>query len=136
MATIHSFSKTYEWLSTHSNCMLFLSWILGCVFASNWMAHTETVPYEYNNTTYYECSYNSNGLTPLKRKIYLSFNFIFTFALPLIVLILSYTAITRKLLADSLGDKDAPLRRNTQTRNRTKVNFFVTNVFSHEFGFF
>lgn len=121
MAIIHPFSVIYGWLRSHSSSLLYLTWILGCAFSSIWVKHTGVVPIQINNFTYYECRYDNNGLTPFESKIYIAINFIFTFALPLIVLLVSYTAITRKLLADSMGEKDAPLRRITQMSNRNKV---------------
>ncbi len=45
---------------------------------------------------------------------------IVTFALPLIVMLFSYSSITKKLLMDSMGDKDAPLRRNTSNPQNTE----------------
>ena len=53
----------------------------------------------------------------------MTYNFVFTYALPFVVIAFSYAAISRKLIKDSMSDSDAPLRRNVQnTKSKAKVS--------------
>jgi hypothetical protein len=91
----------------------------GSLYGSNWIQHTRTVPYEFDNQIYYHCEYNVD-LSPFKKDLFMLTHLIVTFALPLVVMLFSYSSITKKLLTDSMSDKDAPLRRNTRNPRNTE----------------
>jgi len=79
--------------------MLCFTWVLGAMYAYIPITNTYTRPFEHENVTYYECSYD-NEISVLKRRLFASSNFVLTFLLPLLVLICSYSAIMSKLLAE------------------------------------
>ena len=99
MATLHPFSSTHRWLVSHTHLMLIFTWVFGSIYAFIPYENTYTRSFMYENKTYYECSYD-NELSQLKRRFFMTSNFLLTFLLPLIVLIASYSAIMRKLMND------------------------------------
>jgi len=83
------------------------------------MVHTTTVPFKWNNTTYYDC--RGAEMDEFKSKLYNTSVFVMTFALPLLIQSFAYGSIGRKLMSDQLINNKLPLRRNTQDRDRVKV---------------
>ncbi|KAH9505993.1 hypothetical protein DERF_010753, partial [Dermatophagoides farinae] len=102
MATLHPFSSLHHWLECHTHIMLALTWVFGAAYAYIPFENTATRPFMLptdNQTTYYECTYD-NGVSVLKLRLFMTSNIVLTFILPLTVLIFSYSAIMRKLIAD------------------------------------
>lgn len=99
MATLHPFSRLHRWLETRTHIMLAMTWLIGSFYAYIPYENTYTREFVLNNQTYYECSYD-NDLSLVKRRIFMTSNFVLTFLLPLIVLICTYSAIMRKLISD------------------------------------
>lgn len=99
MATLHPFSRLHRWLETRTHIMLVLTWIFGSIYAYIPFENTHTREFVHDNETYYECSYD-NDLSLVKRRLFMTSNFVLTFLLPLIVLICTYSAIMRKLISD------------------------------------
>ncbi|UXI18552.1 isoleucine-tRNA ligase [Sarcoptes scabiei] len=100
MATLHPFSSIHHWLENHTHIMLGLTWVFGILYAFIPFENTATRSFQMaDNQTYYECSYD-NGVSLLKRRLFMTSNFVLTFILPLSVLIFSYSAIMRKLIHD------------------------------------
>nr|XP_027203178.1 RGS domain-containing serine/threonine-protein kinase A-like [Dermatophagoides pteronyssinus] len=102
MATLHPFSSLHHWLECHTHIMLALTWVFGSAYAYIPFENTATRPFMLpsdNQTTYYECTYD-NGVSVLKLRLFMTSNIVLTFILPLTVLIFSYSAIMRKLIAD------------------------------------
>lgn len=114
IATIIPFSKTYDWLIEHTNILLLTGWILGCLFGSLWMPYTmiELIQFS-NNQSYFDCTFKPPvNETIFNGEFYVQFNFILTFMLPLITLIICYGAISVKLIKDQMDKPEAFLRRN------------------------
>ncbi|OTF84001.1 hypothetical protein BLA29_008386, partial [Euroglyphus maynei] len=102
MATLHPFSSLHHWLECHTHIILALTWVFGAAYAYIPFENTATRPFMLptdNQTTYYECTYD-NGVSVLKLRLFMTSNIVLTFILPLTVLIFSYSAIMRKLIAD------------------------------------
>lgn len=99
--------------------MLYLSWIVAFSYSSIWLFNTRTVAFSYHNHTYYQC-YNE-GLNDWQKKVVMTYNFVFTYALPFFAIAFSYLSITKKLLNDSMANNEAPIRRSTQIRTKAKV---------------
>lgn len=99
MATLHPFSPIHHWLERHTREILASTWVFGALYAYIPFDNTAAKPFQLNNMTYYECSYDI-GLSNLKRRIFMTSNFVLTFLLPMLVLIFAYSSIMRKLLND------------------------------------
>ncbi|CAG2165244.1 unnamed protein product [Oppiella nova] len=65
--------------------------------------HTTTVPFIWNNTTYYDC--RGAEMDGLMSQIYNTSVFMLTFAFPLLIQTFSYFSIGRKLLKDKVINK-------------------------------
>jgi hypothetical protein len=62
------------------------------------------------NTTWYVCS---SGKTIWTTRMFMTANFVLTFALPLIIMTVCYLMITRKLTIKKSAEKEEPLRRSS-----------------------
>lgn len=93
------------------------------------------MPIVIADTTYYKCYYNID-MSEIKKRIFMVANFIFTFFVPMLVLLCSYSAIMRKLREDSCtcvpntatskpagqnGKEKNILRKSTPINHRSKV---------------
>lgn len=149
IATLHPFSSFHRWLCSHTRPLLLSTWLIGALYASTILPHTKTVPFKFDNTTYYECSYNVDfGGT--KRRLFMAANFLLTFLVPMLVLLFSYSAIMRKLREDNCsstgknGDQSANgkniLRKSTPANHRSKVRVdkhkFISNSTSLSFSLY
>ena len=133
-ATLHPFSSLHRWLCSHTRILLGLTWFFSSIYASIPILHTTVRPFEFNNSTYYECSYDNNNFDHLKRKAFMISNFVLTFLLPLAILAFSYTAIMLKLIGDKRNAQKVTgssldggefsqnaLRKSTPVNHRAKV---------------
>lgn len=121
MATLHPFSRQHELLRNHCNLILWLAWIIGSLYSYGWVEHSGTEDFIYEGVVYYKCKHGI-GLDELTEQMYLLFNYIFTFAVPLVILTITYGSLSKKLYQDTFAKNDAPLRRNAQFSDRAKVN--------------
>ncbi len=119
LAILYPLPNKSRWFSRKCHIILSIGWLFGGVVGYVSMAHTTTVPFQWNSITYYDC--RSTEMDELTDKIYMTSVFILTFALPLFIQIYCYISIGRKLLRDKLINNKLPLRRSTQDNDRAKV---------------
>ncbi len=62
------------------------------------------------NTTWFVCS---SQKTIWNTKMFMTSNFVITFAFPLIIITVCYLLIAKKLINDKNAEKDKPLRRDS-----------------------
>lgn len=124
MATLHPFSHIHHWLECHTHIMLLLTWVFGTAYACIPLANTATRSFCFNETVYYECSYDI-GITPFKRRLFMASNIMFTFLLPLIVLIFTYSAIMQKLLAEQNQKAKAKVSTRANTLRANRASFGI-----------
>jgi hypothetical protein len=86
LAILYPLSKKNQWFSRKCHIILSIGWLFGGVLGHVAMVHTTTVPFQWNNTTYYDC--RGAEMDELESKIYSTVVFVLTFALPLVSLIL------------------------------------------------
>jgi hypothetical protein len=106
----------------NGNKILLLIWIFGSLYAYCGSKDLKTIPFKppklYNqseaqvlrNTTWYVCS---SGKTVWTTRMFMTANFVLTFALPLIIITVCYLMIARKLINNKSAEKEKPLRRNS-----------------------
>lgn len=114
-------------MECHTHIMLLSTWVFGASYAYIPIVNTYTRDFTFNNQTYYECSYD-NDISTFKRRFFMSSNMLLTFLLPLCVLILTYSAIMRKLLNDQRPPKaqyrtttNLPSNNNNNSSNSATV---------------
>ncbi len=78
-------SNKNQWFTGRSHIILSFGWILGCVLGHLAMVHTTTVPFIWDNQTFYDC--RGAEMDEFETKIYNTLLFVLTFALPLVSLL-------------------------------------------------
>ena len=96
IATLYPLTEAHQWMQRHTNHLIASTWMCGILYAYVPYSHTYTRQYGLNGHSFYQCSYD-NGLTVEKRRLLMTLNFILTFAMPSIILTISYVAIMKQL---------------------------------------
>ncbi len=94
-------SKKNEWFSRKCHIILSIGWLFGGVVGHVVIIHTTTVPFQWNNITYYDCRFTE--MDEFETKIYSTVSFVLTFALPFVSLILLKCFSFNKSLLKLLG---------------------------------
>jgi hypothetical protein len=105
------------------------------------MVHTTTLPFIWDNQTYYDC--RGAEMDEFESKIYNTLLFVLTFALPFVSLVLlriffillinlfsnfqviqafCYLSVGKKLLTEELINNKIRLRKSIQDQSKTKVH--------------
>ncbi len=153
LALLHPFSKLNNHVSSHSALILVTIWILGTSYTSLGTESTKAVKKNWLNETYYNCKQHVNRDDSIP-KIFSTFNFSLTFAIPLIIMAFLYSILSIKLMSImnnknvSISEdqqncqNDCNLRRNSLTISKHKVceqniqNFIQTLNFFFNFFLF
>jgi len=132
LALLHPFSKLYNHVSSHSTLILVVIWILGTSYTYLGTESTQAVEKNWLNETYYNCEQHVNQDDSI-RKIFSTFNFSITFAIPLIIMAFLYSILSIKLMSimnnknvsisedQQNSQNDCNLRRNSLTIAKHKV---------------
>lgn len=138
---LHPLSRLHShWLQNHGHVFLLITWALGAFYAYLPLQYTSIIEIDVisgssldNSTTissYFQCSYQENGLTATKRRLFLITNFLLTFAIPCLTLAFSYISIIKKLLTDQrrilASMNSPPVVYNTGNNNRL-INRVISN---------
>ncbi|XP_054157241.1 trissin receptor-like [Oppia nitens] len=119
-AILFPLSNNNQWFTSRCHIVLTLGWILGGILGHVAMKFTTTIPFRWNNQTYYDC--RLEGMDYLWEQIYNTSVFILTFAIPLLIQSYSYASIGRKLLKDKVINNRLALRRNSGSdRDKAKI---------------
>ncbi len=107
-------------ISRNGNKILFSIWVFGSLYAYYGSKDVQTLPFkplklynqseelELTNTTWFVCS---NEKTIWNTKMFMTSNFVITFAFPLLIIAVCYLMIARKLIKHKFAEKDNTLRR-------------------------
>ncbi len=121
MAVYNPFNRR-NLICKNTNKILLLIWIFGSLYAYCGSNDLKTIPFKppklYNqsdaqvlrNTTWYVCS---SGKTIWTTRMFMTTNFVLTFALPLIIITVCHLMIARKLIMNRSAEKEKSLRRNS-----------------------
>jgi hypothetical protein len=105
----------------NGNKILFLIWIFGSLYAFCGSKDIKTFAFKppklfnqsedqmLKNTTWFVCS---SKKTIWNTKVFLTLNFVITFAFPLIIITVCYLLIAKKLINNKNAERNMPLRRN------------------------
>ena len=115
-------SNKNQWIITRCNLILILGWLIGSVLASITIGNTSTFPFSWENQTFYDCRVELNEEWS---KIYTTFSFIITFAIPLIIQLFAYVSIGNKLIQEKTSNDKSHLRKSVQQSDTTKVITFL-----------
>ena len=91
--------------------------MIGFILASVLLEKTSTFPFSWENQTFYDCRAE---LSDQWAKIYMTSNFIITFAIPLIIQVFVYVSIGSQLLKE----KQLNLRKSIQQSDTRKVSLY------------
>jgi hypothetical protein len=80
------------------------------------------------NTTWFVCS---SQKTIWNTKLFMTSNFVITFAFPLVIITVCYLLIAKKLINNRNAERDIPLRRNNGGNEDTfKVSVKLSSIFT------
>ncbi len=118
-------------ISRNGNKILFSIWVFGYLYAYCGSKGIQTLSFkppklynqseelELTNTTWFECS---SQKTIWNTKMFMTANFVITFAFPLIIIAVCYLMIAIKLIKGEFAEKDSTPRRSGGNGDTSKVS--------------
>lgn len=96
-AIMHPLQKSISWFKQHRTCIVVLVWSFGTAIGCSQLVVSETSTFEHSNQTYLSCGERWEPGS-LYGKLYTLFIFSSTFALPMAILSVVYSAMGWRLL--------------------------------------